>query len=111
LRDGYAARLRRVTWPRVLFMVGLIAVGLVLTRALGRQRPHVKEAEAVAIARQKIDFKPQGHTIRLVQRGIPPHAFWAVSFWIRRTGGGYKRVTVVLVDGGNGRVVEVRRST
>jgi hypothetical protein len=101
---------QRVTWPRVAVIVALIALGLVATRLLGRGHPSVSQDRAVAIARSRIDFTPKGHTIRLVQRGIPPHAFWAVSFWIPKAGGGYKRVTVVLVDGRTGRVVEVRKS-
>jgi hypothetical protein len=103
--------LRRVTWPRVGFMVGLLVLGLLLTRVLGKTRPHVSEARAVEIARPKIDFTPQGHTIRLVRRGIPPRAYWLVSFWTRNANGGYKRVTVVLMDASSGRVVEVRRAT
>ena len=100
-----------MTWPRVGFMVGLLAVGLVLTRVLGRTRPHVSEAKAVQIARPKVDFTPQGHNIRLVRRGIPSRPYWVISFWIRNSTGGYKRITVVLVDSDNGRVVEIRRVT
>lgn len=92
-------------------MVGLLVLGIVLTRVLGTTRPHVSESQAVAIARAKIDFVPQDHTIRLVRRGLPPQAYWVVSFWIHNATGGYKRVTVVLVDSRSGRVVEVRRVT
>jgi len=92
-------------------MVGLLVVGIVLVRVLGGTRPHVSESRAVQIAKPKIDFVPQGHTIRYVRRGIPPHGFWIVSFWIHNSTGGYKRVTVVLVDASSGRVTEVRRST
>jgi hypothetical protein len=92
-------------------MVGLLLIGLVLTRVLGKTRPHVSKAEAVQIARPKIDFTPQGHNIRLLRRGIPPRPYWVISFWIRRTSGGYKRITVVLVDSNSGRITEVRRVT
>jgi hypothetical protein len=92
-------------------VIALIALGLVATRVFNRGRPAVTQQQALAIARPRVDFTPQGHTIRLVQRGIPPRSYWAVSFWIPKASGGYKRVTVVLVDGRNGRVVEVRRST
>lgn len=91
-------------------MVGLIVLGLVLTRVLGTTTPHVDKSKAVAIARTHIDFTPQGHTVRLVRRGIPPKAFWAVSFWIARPTGGYKRATLVILDAGSGRVTEVRRT-
>ena len=92
-------------------MVALLVLGLVLTRVLGRTNPKVSKAEAVAVARPNVDFKPQGYNIRLVRQGIPPRPVWAVSFWIRKTGGGFSRITLVLVDANSGRVMQVRRTT
>jgi hypothetical protein len=92
-------------------MVALLALGLVLTRVLGRTDTKVSKDDAIAVARPKIDFKPQGHNIRLVRQGIPPRPVWAISFWIRKAGGGFSRITIVLVDANNGRVMQVRRST
>ena len=91
-------------------MVALLVLGLVLTRVLGRTNTRVSKEDAIAVARPKIDFKPQGHNIRLLRQGIPPRPFWVVSFWIRKSGGGYSRITVVLVDASNGRVAQVRRA-
>ena len=91
-------------------MVALLVLGLVLTRVLGRTDTKVSKQDAIAIARPSVDFKAQGHNIRLVRRGIPPRPFWVISFWIRKTGGGYSRVTVVLVDANTGRVAQVRRA-
>jgi hypothetical protein len=91
-------------------MVGLLGLGLVLVNVLGSGKPHVSKERAVAIARPRIDFKPQDHQIRFVRQGIPPRGYWVVSFFIRRQSGGYKRVTVVLVDAETGRVTQVRRS-
>ncbi|MDQ2967249.1 MAG: hypothetical protein M3R37_02890 [Actinomycetota bacterium] len=99
-----------MTWSRVAFMVALLALGLVLTRVLGRTNTKVSKDDAIAVARPKVDFKPQGYNIRLVRQGIPPRPVWAVSFWIRKASGGYSRITVVLVDANNGRVVQVRRA-
>ena len=104
-------RLRRVTWSRVAFMVGLIAIGLVLVNVLGRGSPSVSKSEALQISRPRIDFVPQAHQIRFIRRGIPPHGFWIVSYYIPKPEGGYKRVTVVVVDATSGKVTEVRRST
>jgi Peptidase propeptide and YPEB domain len=92
-------------------MVGLVALGLVLVNVLGRGKPSVSEKQAVAIARPRIDFKPQSYQIRFIRRGIPPRGYWIVSFFIPKQGGGYKRVTVVLVDAATGKVAEVRRVT
>lgn len=91
-------------------MVGLLTLGLVLVNVLGRGSPTVSEKEAVAIARPHIDFKPQDYQIRFIRRGIPSRGFWAVSFYTRKRDGGYKRVTVVLVDASTGEVTEVRRT-
>jgi hypothetical protein len=92
-------------------MVALIVIGLVITRVLDRGGARISEERAVAIARPHIDFTPKGHNIRLVRRGIPPRAFWAVSFWIRNASGELTRVTVVLVDANTGKVTEVRKGT
>jgi len=91
-------------------MVALLALGLVLTRVLGRTDTKVSKDDAIAVARPKVDFKPQGYNIRLVRQGIPPRPVWAISFWIRKAGGGYSRITIVLVDANSGRVMQVRRS-
>lgn len=104
-------RLRRVTWSRVAFMVALLVIGLVLVKVLGRSTPSVSKSEALTISRPRIDFVPQDHQIRYIRRGIPPHGFWIVSYFIRKQEGGYKRVTVVVVDATSGKVTEVRRST
>lgn len=91
-------------------MVGLIALGLVLVNVVGRGGPTISKQEAIAIARPRIDFKPQDYQIRFLRRGIPPRGFWVVSFYIRKQAGGYKRVTVVIVDASTGQITEVRRT-
>ena len=91
-------------------MVGLLALGLVLVNVLGRGKTSVSKEEAVRIARPSVDFTPQEHQVRFIRRGIPPHGFWVVSFFIRKQAGGYKRVTVVIVDASSGKVAEIRRT-
>jgi hypothetical protein len=92
-------------------MAALIVVGLLLTRLPGHGKPQISEEKAVSIARPQAKFTPQGHNIRLIHRGIPPRAFWAVSFWIPNSTGGYSKTTVVLLDANTGRIDEVRRGT
>jgi hypothetical protein len=88
-------------------MVGLIVIGLLLTRISGRGEPQVTQERAVEIARPQVEFTPEGHNIRFVRRGIPPRGFWAVSFWIKDRTGHPTEVTVVLVDASTGRIDEV----
>jgi hypothetical protein len=92
-------------------MVGLLGLALVLTQVLGRGGTKISSDRAVAIARPRIDFRPTGHTVRFIRRGIPPRGSWVVSFWTRKPNGSYDRVTLVLVDAATGEVTEVRRSS
>jgi hypothetical protein len=92
-------------------MVGLLVLGFALVHVVDRNGAKVSQQEAVAIARARIDFKPEDYQIRFIRRGIPSRGFWVVSFYIRKQLGGYARVTVVLVDAATGRVTEVRRAT
>jgi hypothetical protein len=92
-------------------MVALLGVGLVLVNVLDQGKAKVSKEDALAIARPRIDFKPTGYQIRFIRRGIPSRGFWVASFYIRKNGGGYSRVTVVLVDATTGRVTEVRKTT
>lgn len=92
-------------------MAGLLALGFLLVHVVDRHGARVSQEQAVAIARTRIDFRPEDYQIRFLRRGIPSRGYWAVSFFIRKKAGGYARVTVVLVDAANGQVTEVRRST
>jgi hypothetical protein len=46
-----------------------------------------------------------------VRRGIPPRAFWAVSFWIKDATGHATDVTIVLVDASTGQIDQVSSGT
>ena len=92
-------------------MVALLALGLVLTRVLGRTTPKVSKTDAVAVARPNVDFKPQGYNIRLLRQGIPPRPVWAVSFWIKDATGHATDVTIVLVDASTGQIDQVSSGT
>jgi hypothetical protein len=93
-------------------MVALLAVGLVLVKVAGQGgNSKISKDDAVAIARQRIDFKPTGYQIRFIRRGIPSRGYWVASFYIRKGSSDYSRVTVVLVDATSGKVTEVRKTT
>jgi len=91
-------------------MVALLVVGLVLVHFGTRGDKKVTQDEALAIARPRIDFQPNGHQIRFLRRGIPPQGFWIVTYYIRNDVGAYKRVTTVFVKASDGEVTEVRRT-
>lgn len=69
----------------------------------------VEKEQAVELARQEIDFEPTQTTVRLLRQGFGGAPTWAVSFSIARSGGGFERLTTVVVDATDGTVVEVNR--
>lgn len=96
---------------RMLALVGLVVVTFLVSRSCQRTYVRISSDQAIAIGQRSIDFRPEGHTVRLVQQGIPPRRFWAVSYWIRDARvsceGGYSKLTVVLVNGNTGAVGNV----
>jgi Peptidase propeptide and YPEB domain len=91
-------------------MVGLLALGFALVHVADRGGRKISKDDAIAIARTRIDFEPTGYQIRFLRRGVPPRGYWITSFYIRKAAGGYRRVTVVVIDAASGRVTEVHRN-
>jgi hypothetical protein len=104
---GTAQALKGRPIGRILVLVGVVALTFLASRSCQRNYVRITDAQAVAIGQREIDFRPQGHTVRLVQRGLPPKRFWAVSYWIRDGKGGYRKLTVVLINANTGVVQEV----
>lgn len=94
---------------RILVLVGVVIVTFLVSRSCQRNYVRITSDQAVAIGQREIDFRPEGHTIRLVQRGVPPRRYWAVSYWIRdpKSQSQYRKLTVVLIDANRGTVTEV----
>jgi len=101
LRDSWIFRLV------ALVVVLLVAFGV--ARSCGSAGRNVTADEAVVIARESTDFKPDKHQVRFFQRGIPQQPRWAVSLYDVGRGGGPIRVHLVVVDATTGAVVEQGR--
>jgi ribosomal protein L34E len=106
---GTAQALKGRPVGRILVLVGVVVAAFLVSRSCQRNYVRITSDQAVAIGQRKIDFRPEGHTVRLVQRGIPPKRYWAISYWIRdpKAPSHYRKVTVVLVDANRGTVAEV----
>ena len=90
---------------RVATLGALLLVALLVSRSCGTSDRQITQERAVSIAREATPFEPDKVQIRLVQRGIPPSAFWAVSLYDVDANENPTRVNVVLVDGRTGAVV------
>ena len=102
------ARARRILLaPGVLVMIVALVGAFLVSRGCQRSYTRITKDQAVVIGEKSIGFKPQGHNVRIVLRGIPPKRFWGVSYWIRSAQGGYRKLTIVLVDANSGKIDKI----
>jgi hypothetical protein len=96
-----------------LFVLGgMLIVIFIVSQTCATAEQKVTQDGAVAIAREQIDYEPDGESVRFLRRGFDRHPYWAVSLWVLAPVGSeekYSRVTTVVVDAENGDVTEVNR--
>ena len=97
LRDGL--------WGRALILGVLLVFTLLVSKTCASNKNEISQQEAVAIAKQHIDFTPDDYQIRYVPQGVPPVYYWAVSLYTEKNGQPL-RVQVVLVNATTGAVRE-----
>ena len=101
---GIGRTLRRRPAPGVVVIVLALVGAFLVSRGCQRNYVRISQEQAVVLGERQLDFNPQDHSIRMVQRGVPPKRFWAVSYFIRNERGGYRKVTVLLIDANTGKV-------
>jgi hypothetical protein len=109
--DGGTARtLRDRPLGKILVLAALLVVALLVARTCGATHAEVTEAQAIAIAKEQIDYTPDLVQVRLLRQGIKSRAVWAVSLSKKRQNGDLYDITVVTVDARTGAVSEIRHS-
>ena len=84
----------------------VLVVAFLVSRSCGSVGNDVTQSEAVAIARDAIDFEPEHHQIRLFKKGFDSHPYWGVSLYNgSRTSP--TRCQIVQVDAQSGDVAAV----
>jgi len=102
---GIGRTLRRRPAPGVVVLILALVGAFLVSRGCQRTQVRISEEQAVVIGQRQLDFEPQGHTIRMVLRGVPPKRHWAVSYFIRRPGANsYRKLTILLIDANTGKV-------
>jgi hypothetical protein len=95
----------------VVLVIALVGAFLV-SRGCQRSYVRISQEQAVVLGERQLDFKPQGHSVRMVLRGVPPKRYWAVSYYNRRPdGSGYRRLTLLLINANTGDVQVVSDSS
>jgi len=82
-------------------------VALLVARSCGSSETEISQDQAVAIARQQIDFEPNDVRVRFQKRGFNSQPFWLVGLGIKRADGTYERAVNVLINAQTGEVAAV----
>jgi hypothetical protein len=107
--DAPTARgLRDSPLGKAAILVAVLLAALLVARSCGSRESEISKEEAVEIARAEIDYEPDRVMTRFVPRGIDSRPSWAVSLSTVGEAGALDRITVVVVDGRTGQVVETR---
>jgi hypothetical protein len=106
---GRRRDLRDSALGKAVLLLGVLAVAFLATRGCASRETEVSKEQAVEIAREEIDYEPERVMTKFVARGIQSRPSWAVSLATLRDDGSFERVTVVVVDGRTGDVVEIKQ--
>ena len=93
--------------PRVLVFVGLLVLTVLVANSCQRSQVRFNQQQAIALARQQVDFKPTQTQIRLIRQGIQSRPIWAVSLSVPTGPEQYDRLAVVRIDANKGTVESV----
>jgi len=106
-RHSAEAAQSRDVRDRPLFRIAALAFVLLAaflaTRSCAKHDNKVSQSEAIAIAKEQVDFTPDKVQIRYLPQGLPPVYYWAVSLYTLEKGQP-NRVQVVLVNATTGAV-------
>lgn len=78
---GTRRGLRDAPLGRVAILIAVLLFAFVVSRSCADNRPDVDTQEAIAIAKEQIDFEPDGVQIRNVPTSLQQHRAWAVSLY------------------------------
>jgi Zn-dependent metalloprotease len=108
---GESARgLRDRPLGRVLVLAVVLLAAFLVSKSCGATTTKISEDEAIAIAKSQISYTANHVQIRLIKRGLKSQTYWAVSLSQKQPDGSLRNVTVVVIHGDTGEVVEVRHS-
>ena len=59
----------------------MLVVAFLVSKSCGAVGDEVTQEEAVATAKDAIDFDPEHYQIRLFKKGLDSHPYWGVSLY------------------------------
>ena len=104
---GRATRPRPTPRAGIIFVAVLLLAALLVTRGCQDRDVRIDDEQAVATAREAIDFEPERTAVKFLRQGVRSQPAYAVSFSRGREGEPEARLVTVLVDAREGDVEEV----
>ena len=91
-------------------IVAVLALAFVFARTCQQAEVRISKEQAIATARDEVDFTPRRTQIRLLRQGIQSEPIWIVSLSVPgEREDTFRRLAVVRVDAHDGKVVEVEQ--
>ena len=90
----------------------MLVLAFVAAQTCQKGQVRVDKEQAIATAKQRIDFTPERTQIRLLRQGIASRPYWIVSFSIPTDRNDvYRELALVRIDANSGKVdsVEIQR--
>jgi len=93
-------------------IAALLALSFVVARSCQQAQIRVTQDQAIAIAKQQVDFTPKQTQIRLLRQGLNRQPFWIVSLSVpnSKRPGTFRRLALVHIDANTGKVAEVQQN-
>ena len=97
------------TWLRVAVIVSVLALAFFAAQTCQKSQIRVDKDQAIATAKERIEFTPQRTQIRLLRQGITSKPYWIVSLSIPgEQEDTFSELALVKIDANNGKVDSVK---
>ena len=92
----------------MLVIVGVLVLAFVVARGCQQSQVRISEEQAIATAKDEVDFAARRTNVRLLRQGLNSKPYWFVNLSVPgQAPGSIRRLSVVKIDANNGKVVEV----
>jgi hypothetical protein len=93
----------------VAVIVAVLVVAFVAAQTCQQSQIRIDKDQAIATAKQEIDFTPTRTQIRLLRQGITSEPYWIVSLSIPTDRNDvFRKLALVKIDANNGKVDSVK---
>ena len=95
-------------WLRVGVIISVLLLAFVAAQTCQKSSIRLDKNQAIAKAKEQVDFTPDRTQIRMLRQGVPSKPFWVVSLSRRgKTPGSFSALAVVRINANTGKVESV----